>query len=175
MIRVVSSLATLFGVMALAGCSSTNQVYVDWDRNVDFSGFGTYSFLEGRPASNPLVQKQIWSLLEREMEARGFERAEGIPDLWVTTHANLGVERRVNVTHYGYSYGWYGWGWYGGSTAHVYDVPKGSLVVDIVDARSKELEWRGVGTGELYKKPEKNAAKIDKMISKMFKDFPVTR
>ncbi len=52
------------------------------------------------------------------------------------------------------------------------DVAVGTLIVDLVDSDSGDLVWRGVGSGTLSTKPEKNEKKINKVASKMFKNFP---
>jgi len=48
----------------------------------------------------------------------------------------------------------------------------GTLVVDIFDAKSKQLMFRGTATDEISDKPEKNIKKIAKAADKLFKDFP---
>ncbi len=48
----------------------------------------------------------------------------------------------------------------------------GTLVVDIYDAKTKTLMFRGTATDELSDKPEKNQKKLAKASDKMFKDFP---
>ena len=48
----------------------------------------------------------------------------------------------------------------------------GTLVVDIFDAKTKQLVFRGTAQDELSDKPEKNAKKLAKASDKMFKDFP---
>jgi len=48
----------------------------------------------------------------------------------------------------------------------------GTLVVDIFDAKTKNLLFRGIAQDEISDKPEKNIKKIDKAANKMFKDFP---
>jgi len=48
----------------------------------------------------------------------------------------------------------------------------GTLVVDIFDAKSKQLVFRGTATDELSDKPEKNVKKVEKAAEKMFKNFP---
>ena len=48
----------------------------------------------------------------------------------------------------------------------------GTVIVDIFDARSKSLVFRGIAKGELSDDPEKRAKKIAKAVDKMFKDFP---
>jgi hypothetical protein len=53
------------------------------------------------------------------------------------------------------------------NTVHV-----GQAVVDIFDAKTKKLVFRGTASDELSDKPEKNEKKIEKATEKMFKDFP---
>jgi len=48
----------------------------------------------------------------------------------------------------------------------------GTLVVDMFDAKSKSLVFRGTAADELSDKPEKNAKKLEKASTKMFKEFP---
>ena len=48
----------------------------------------------------------------------------------------------------------------------------GTLVVDIFDAKTKSLMFRGTAQDEISDKPEKNIKKIAKASDKMFKEFP---
>ena len=48
----------------------------------------------------------------------------------------------------------------------------GTLVVDIFDAKSKRLVFRGTAQDELSDKAEKNIKKMNKASDKLFKDFP---
>jgi hypothetical protein len=48
----------------------------------------------------------------------------------------------------------------------------GTLVVDIFDAKTKGLMFRGTAQDEISDKPEKNIKKIEKASKKMFKEFP---
>jgi hypothetical protein len=58
------------------------------------------------------------------------------------------------------------------ATTTVNTVHVGSAVVDIFDAKTKKLVFRGTAKDELSDKPEKNEKKIEKATEKMFKDFP---
>ena len=60
----------------------------------------------------------------------------------------------------------------GTATTTESEYPVGTLVVDIFDARTKALLFRGTATDEISDKPEKNVKKIDKASNKMFKEFP---
>ena len=48
----------------------------------------------------------------------------------------------------------------------------GTLVVDIFNAKTKALVFRGTASDELSDKVEKNQKKLGKASDKMFKDFP---
>jgi hypothetical protein len=70
-------------------------------------------------------------------------------------------------------YGYHGWGGgMGTATTTAYEYVVGTLVVDIFDAKSKELMFRGTASDEVSDKPEKNAKKVTKALDKMFKEFP---
>jgi hypothetical protein len=58
------------------------------------------------------------------------------------------------------------------STTTVDEFTVGTLVVDVFDAKTKALMYRGIAQDELSDKPEKNAKKLAKASDKLFKDFP---
>jgi hypothetical protein len=60
----------------------------------------------------------------------------------------------------------------GSSTTTVREYAVGTLVVDIFDAKSKNLLFRGTASDELSDKVEKNQKKAAKAFEKMFKKFP---
>ena len=60
----------------------------------------------------------------------------------------------------------------GTATTTVSEYMVGTLVVDIFDAKTKALMFRGTASDEISDKPEKNVKKVQKAADKMFKDFP---
>jgi hypothetical protein len=48
----------------------------------------------------------------------------------------------------------------------------GTLVVDIFDAQTQKLLWRGKQSDALSSNPEKNAEKLAKDLGSLFKHFP---
>ena len=44
---------------------------------------------------------------------------------------------------------------------------RGTLIIDVLDAREKKLIWRGTAEGIVPEKPEKEARKIEKAIDKI--------
>ena len=82
----------------------------------------------------------------------------------------------MDTTNMGYGYGgdWY-WGGgmgMGSSTTNVRTYTRGALIVDIWDAKKKQLVWRGTGSEIVSDKPESNAKKIDGAVADMFKRYP---
>ena len=60
---------------------------------------------------------------------------------------HVGAQDKVDVQSWGYGYG-YGPGryhgtWGGGGGIETYNYTEGTLIIDIVDASSKQLVWRG--------------------------------
>ncbi len=72
--------------------------------------------------------------------------------------------------------GW-GWrrGWGGGmgmATTDVVPEKVGNLTVDIFNAGTKQLIWRGEASEVLSSKPDKNDKKLEHTVDDMFKKFP---
>lgn len=150
----------------------------DHDSNVDFSKFKTYSFGKGTPMKNQLQQQRLESAIESNMDQKGLQQVEENPDLLVVTHASTKENQRVNATSFGYMggpgyRGWGGWGYGTGNTmVNVSTVTEGTLIVDLVEAGSNNLVWRGMATGTVSDSPDKMKKKIIKAVNKMFKNYP---
>jgi hypothetical protein len=67
---------------------------------------------------------------------------------------------------------WRGFGGFGEATTTVDTYKVGTLVVDLFDAHSKTLIWRGSSSDTLSDKSEKNIENLDKGVQKMFDHFP---
>lgn len=167
--RVNLTVTAGVALAVLTACSST-RVSTDWDHTVGFTEYETYRILpqEQRPP-NPLMLQRVEDAVRRELDGKGLQEVTSGGDVLVAIHGYGDIERRVDVTHFGYGYRWRGWG---GSQVNVTDVPKGTVIIDLVDSERKELEWRGMATDTVSAKPEKNWAKLDAAIAKMFRAFP---
>jgi Domain of unknown function (DUF4136) len=67
-----------------------------------------------------------------------------------------------------------GWGWrtFGESTTTTETYKVGTLVVDLFDASTKHLIWRGSASDTLSGKSDKNVKELNKGVQKMFENFP---
>jgi hypothetical protein len=162
---------TALMILLVAGIAVAQQTSVDYDRSADFSQCKTYAWAQGRSAPDPFNHKRIVESIDAQLSAKGWRRVEGSqdPDALVLYRAGATEQKQARVWGGGYG------PWrLGGGTAQV-DVDTiqvGQLVVDIVDAETRNLIWRGRASDTVADKPEKNERKINKAAEKLFKKFP---
>lgn len=170
---------------ALAGSLSfaaAQDVRTDYDHDANFQQYHTFSVYRVH-ASDGIVEKRLRSNIVASLTERGFREVPQGGDLAVT--AIGGVRNRQEYTTFyngfgpGWGYGgwggWYGWGRWGGggpATTTVYNIPVGTLAVDVYDARTHQLIFRGTAVDDLSKNPDKNAKKGEKAVDKIFDKMP---
>jgi hypothetical protein len=142
------------------------KVNVDSDSSANFGQYRTYAWTAGTPAANPLAEERIHAAVEQQLAGKGFAPAES-PDVFVATHLTTREQKELVANGFG---GGFAFGGY--ATAQVETYVQGTLVVDLYDAHTKQLVWRGTGTGTASDKPEKNTEKMNKALAKMFEQYP---
>lgn len=162
--RPAAMLALSFGLLAgLSGCATSSRVGVtnDFDHSVNFRAYKTWAWLptqptdtEGGPAQGyqSFLDKRIRAAVEREMTTKGLTFTDKTPDLYVAYSAKVEEKQQANYGGYspfGYPYG-YGYG-YGSlyNRGYVTNYKAGTVIIDFVDARRKELAWRGLGQAQV--------------------------
>lgn len=168
----------VMGILALVLVSSSlyaQDVKVDYDKTYDFSKLKTFNAKIATSWGNPLGEKRVQDTVEAALIKKGWTKAdEATADAEVLIHGATQEKKDLNTFYTGYGgWGYYGWGG-GMTTAHttVNEYTVGTLVVDIFDAKAKQLVFRGIGSDEISDKPEKNEKKVQKATDKMFKKFP---
>ena len=175
----------LLTVVVLASCSSV-KVLADYDKEADFNSYKTYAFYKtgiDKAQISDLDKKRILRAIETEMNAMGFVKSQD-PDILVS----IFTREREQVDVYGG--GPWGWGWgYGGYwggywgpgywgpgfyTPYVSTRVEGSLYIDLIDAKNKQLVWQGKGVGNLNstKKIEKKEQRIREFVSQILEEYP---
>ena len=174
------SLAAALVLSTLALSAQAQKPQIQWNSKYAFDAVDTFAWqdtpetsLEGR---NPFMHSLIKNTIEAELATSGLTEVEANPDVWVNYHASTTTETQLRTDSYGYSMGGYGmagWGYYGmaagpvSSTTRVVEYTKGTLVVDIWDAASKELVWRGMVTDTLPDNVQKAEKLVVRAIGKM--------
>ena len=170
--------ALVLGMVALSAQAQKPQI--QWNNNYNFDAVNTFAWQDTRDTSleeqNPFMHSLIKNTIEAELATSGLTEVEANPDVWVNYHASTTVDTQLRTDSYGYSMGGYGmagWGYYGmaagpvSSTTRVVEYTRGTLVVDIWDAKSKELVWRGMVSDTLPDNVQKAEKLVVKAIGKM--------
>ena len=168
----IAAALTLMGAAAFA-----QDVKTDFDKNANFAAIKTFAVKIGTSWNNQISEKRISDEIAQTLTEKGWAAAdEGKADAIVMLHGATEKQKSLNTFYSGYGgYGYRGWGGMGGTgtaTTTESEYLVGTLVVDIFDAKSKALMFRGTASDEISDKPEKNIKKVDKAANKMFKDFP---
>jgi hypothetical protein len=165
------------------GCA-TVSVSTDFDRTADFSHYRTFTFagehiiVQGVPDDmNTLVKDRIRAAIGSALRSKGLQEASNAPDLLVGYVA--GARTRTEIEGSGlYATGlgpfWEG-SWWGPSYTHwwVYSYQEGTLVIDLIDAHTKNLVWRSYARAEISVPVTEE--KIRKAVDKAFKRYPPHR
>jgi hypothetical protein len=167
------------GVLALglAGCSGMS-ISTDFDPAAvpAMAAYRTYSWLEqpgGKDVrvSNDLVNSRVISAVDREMLANGYERdMSGAPDFLVGYHIDLEGKLDVDTIDSYYGYGYRAWQ----TETYVRQYVEGTLILDVVDAESNDLVWRGQAQAEVDAQPDPEArtARINEAVRQILAKFP---
>lgn len=163
----------------LPGIAAAQKTTYDYDKSAPFAEFKTYAMKDGTKTGNELIDKRLVAAIEAQMAAKGFTRDEKNPDVVAVFHIAFDEQKDISSFSSGPMYGGYGYGWGGGwgtttTDVRVREILIGTLAVDLIDAKRKQVAWRGLGTKEIdvNAKPEKRDSNITKAIEKIFKNYP---
>ncbi len=184
-------------LMLLASCTSV-RVLSDYDTEKNFNEYKSYAFYKtgiDKAHISDLDKKRILKAIEAEMTTRGFVKSDN-PDLLVSifTKEKDQVDIYNNNCGWGWGgmgwggmgwggfgwggFGWGGWGpgfWGAGAGGPIATTrTEGSLYIDLIDAKEKELVWQGKGVGTLDNmgKMEKKEARIKEFVSEILQAYP---
>ena len=162
--RSITPLLSVVGfALVAAACGPSIEVRTLAAPELAFSTLHTFRMLpsparrDGRPVTgsdDPMIDNSIANRAIRErvvktLEERGYVAEEKNPDFDVALYAAAREKLDVTVWDYGYPIAprWYGY--YPRSTQTVTQYTEGSVVIDLVNPRTRELIWRGTGTATL--------------------------
>lgn len=182
--RVQFSMALCAAVLAGAlsvSCSTSSSLKMDvgFNKQADFSKYRTWAWKDDGSIRDAVWKRRCQALLEDELAKHGLTRSDASGDLWLAVHWRLSTDTRV----YSYDPSWgYGWGmgsgyWAGPSYTEVYEVPSGSMLVDLVDVGKKEIVWRGRASAEIRegKENEEREQRLKEIFAQLFASYPPAR
>ena len=178
--QILGAVALTWGLSACGGM----QVNTDYNPDVDFTAFRTFAWAEGTGTGDAaevvgeLVDARFRRAVESVMVSKGLEAASGQPDVFIGYQITLEdqVSYQTVNSYYGTGYGYRGV--YGGAstsrtTATQYTV--GTLVIDVFDARQRELVWRGVGEAKVNQEsrtPQESQERANQVAMLILEDYP---
>jgi hypothetical protein len=160
-------------VLLFAAASSAQQVKTDYDRSASFGQYRTYSW-EKVQTQNQLWAPRIQEAVNESLAARGLTPVASGGDIAIVAIETTQTQQTLNTFYDGFGGGWRwrGFGGFGDTTTTVENYKVGTLVVDLFDAHTKALLWRGSSSDTLSDKSDKNIKNLDKGVQKMFDHFP---
>lgn len=175
----MKELLTLFILIVAATAVQAQKVKATTDPNVNFSNYKTWAWDKPLPPGNPIIQQTIVESIEQALSARGLTKVEENGDLTVAYFAASNTDIQIGYPVFSDKMGT------SASPNTVtslssYSVTKGSIVVNIVDGKTKSTVWQASATHVLKDGPSGNPAKdaervdkpIRRSVEKMFNKFP---
>jgi hypothetical protein len=163
----VSALCIL--LLAVAAPLMAQQVSVNYIKTQDFSKFHTYAWGEENTNQirNSILAQVAKTDIENAMQSKGLSKVQKTenPDLILV--ASGGSKQQTSYSTWGAGPRFGGMG-----TITAQQSTEGTLIVNLYDAKAKQLVWRGIAQGTLGNNGDKNQNLVHKAIEKMFKKYP---
>ncbi len=163
-VALCAMLACMVSAVALG-----QQVSVNYNKSQSFSQYHTYTWAadNANQIQNSILAQQAKSDIDNAMQGKGFRMvAESEnPDIILT--ASGGMKQQTSYQAWGMrGIG----GGMGGITPEQNVI--GTMIVDLYDAKTKSLVWRGIAQDTLTNNGNKNSQMVSKAVVKMFKQWP---
>ncbi len=167
-------------LFTMVSCGSMVSVNADYDKKVDFSVYKTYAYYKtgiDKLEISDLDKRRILNAIDQQMLAKGFTKSDN-PDLLINLFTKSREQVNVNQFNAGWGYGW-GWGWnpfmMGGQQTTVTSSTEGTLYIDFIDAKKKEMIWQGEGTGILTKDTNRKEERINEFVTQILSQYPPSK
>lgn len=193
--RIVRFIAILITV-ALVGCANPIKVNSDYLEGTDFNQYKTYRWQDDANINSSFdeflasdfIDGRLHTNVDTQLRSKGYVyREQGSVDFLVSYR--ISSEPRENLRSYGGGYyaPWWSVGSFNrhrslGYGVGLHNAPRltvdrylyASLVLDMVDAESQQLIWRGKAERRIPEQQtsEKRRANLERVVAKLFKDFP---
>jgi hypothetical protein len=168
------ALAFLVLILVSVPDAFAQKVTCDWDRDIDFTPYRTYKWVDDLPgkSSTALTHERILSNVDAQLQAKSLKKiTDPNADLYVSYQVIL--DTNDQIASFNPDGQWRpGPGMKGDSPKPPTKInKKGALVVDLYDQKMKRLIWRGMVAGIFDSRQAVNYG-IDKGLGKIFSYFP---
>jgi hypothetical protein len=185
--RSIPSAIVFLALVLAPALAAAQKVTYDFDKAKNFRQVKSFALDEPTKSDNPLVDQRVARAIAGALSARGISRVEHDPDVLVVPTRTTETRKEVTAySDYWPSYGWGGWYWHTawgpgywgggwGTTSYaVRNLRYDTLVIDMVDAKTGALIWRGTGVRRVHSnwKPDKVDSEMQETVAKIMSNFP---
>jgi hypothetical protein len=130
---------------------SAQQVRANWSKDAPFAQYKTYEWVPSEATNHPFYRQYVGEYVNYALtKKKGLQQVTAAqnPDLYVTYHFTTRDVMDWDTYGYGFGPGWGGWG-YGGWGGYSYSQTRpsirvmGYLTLDLIDAKTRKIVWRG--------------------------------
>ncbi|UJH66591.1 DUF4136 domain-containing protein [Allomuricauda sp. SCSIO 65647] len=163
-------------LLLMVSCNSIKnlQTVVEYDKEANFNSYSSYKFLNEVSVSDTHDnystenKRTFENSIHEQLKNKGLEETE-TPDLYINffvldSHESKSITRTTYRDQQ-----------YGGMThldTYIKEYEQGTLIIDIVDASTKNLVWRGLATGVITGKQEDMQKTIDEAVRAIVSKYP---
>ena len=165
---------TRFALFAMLVCITSTiaigqQVSVNYSHNQSFAQYRTYAWgsNNANEIQNSILAQVAQQDINSAMQSKGLQMVEETQNPDLILIANGGMKEQTSYS----AWGMRGIGGGMGGLTPEQNV-EGTLIVDLYDAKSQSLVWRGIAQDTLSKNGNKNQQMVQKAVTKMFKQWP---
>jgi hypothetical protein len=170
-------LTSIVALVTMSALTFAQNITYDFNRSVDFAWFHTFAWIPGAAPVDELNDQRIVAAVSAQLQSKGLRAVATTaqPDLLVAYHATFASDLEIT----GFSSGWgpYRLGPARSGTVRADEILTGTLAVDIIDARTRTIVWRGTASKEIDVKadPSKRTRNITRACERLFRNYPPAR
>jgi uncharacterized protein (DUF1501 family) len=145
------------------------QVSVNYNHSQSFSSYHTYAWASNNTnqIQNSILAQVAQQDIDTAMQGKGLQKVQESQKPDIILLASGGMRQQTSYN----AWGMRGIGGGMGGITPQQNV-EATLIVDLHDAKSQSLIWRGIAQDTLSNNGDKNQKMVQSAISKMFKQWP---
>ena len=164
-------LLPLFLLLFIASCT-TIKVATDYDTNTDFNQYKTFAFYKkgvDKVEISDLDKRRILRAIESELTAKGMTKSQN-PDVIINIFAKS--NKKINV-YTDNNFFWRPWYYGPNFNTRISQYNQGTLFIDMIDNKKKELVWQGIGSGALsMRSVAKKEERVKEFVAEIISKYP---
>ena len=189
--RLMTVSMAIVSALLLTACATgkSYKSYDDYNPNIDFSGYQTFSFISDNPMIvssaqgpvSPLLQGRIMNSIRADLSRKGFRYVTDPDSADMAISFTVGSRDQIKVdqypasyrTGYGSYYRGYGYGMAYTTETRVRQYTEGQLAIDIFDVRSRNPAFHGTASTRINSSDRANIEEfITNIVVETLDGFP---